>query len=73
MITASVICTVYGITALIVACIVLKLEKPFWLFLRVPYLTCSSQMSINLAVALLLFYYMDKSMHSNNEHREVTA
>lgn len=49
MITASVICTVYGITASIVACIVLKLEKPFWLFLRVPYLTCSSQMSINLA------------------------
>jgi hypothetical protein len=58
MITASVICTVYGITALIVACIVLKLEKPFWLFLRVPYLTCSSQMSINLAMALLLFYYI---------------
>ena len=50
MITASVICTVYGITALIVACIVLKLEKPFWLFSRVPYLTCSSQVSINLAV-----------------------
>ena len=51
MITASVICTVYGITASIVACIVLKLEKPF-------YLTCSSQMSINLAMALLLFYYI---------------
>ena len=58
MITASVICTVYGITALIVACIVTEIGKPFWLFSRVPYLTCSSQVSINLAVALLLFYYI---------------
>lgn len=58
MITASVICTVYGITALIVAFAVTEIEKPFWLFLRVPYLTCSSQMSINLAMALLLFYYI---------------
>lgn len=58
MITASVICTAYGITALIVACIVTEIEKPFWLFLRVPYLTCSSQMSINLAMALLMFYYI---------------
>ena len=61
MITASVICTVYGITALIVAFIVTEIEKPLWLFLRVPYLTCSSQISINLAVALLLFYYIGQA------------
>lgn len=65
MITASVICTVYGITALIVACIVLKLEKPFWLFLRVPYLTCSSQMSINLAIFEKYKEYVSESVDTS--------
>lgn len=61
MVTASVICAVCGIAALVIAAIATEIEKPLWLFKKVPYLTCSSQVLINLAVALLLIYYIGQA------------
>lgn len=61
MVTASVICAVYGIAVLAIAAIATEREKPLWLFKKVPYLLCSSQVSINLAVALLLIYYIGQA------------
>lgn len=61
MVTASVICAVCGIASLAIAAIVIEREKPLWLFKKAQYLLCSSQVLINLAVALLLIYYIGQA------------
>ena len=61
MVTASVICAVCGIAALAIAAIATEIEKPLWLFKKVPYLTYSAQVLINLAAALLLIYYIGQA------------